>query len=328
VSLPTTKELLLAWDAQRPRSKQTAMGMSELGSCHRRAGYHLQGYEPDEDFSDDKIQAVMGTAIHECASLAARMLIPQSRPEELEVQFAGLLGHPDLYMDGVVRDIKTLSFAMMLEQRKLHGPPLRERFQVHTYGAGLILAGHEVHTVQINYLTRDTGEEYLFAEPFSVAVVEEAMAWLDDVSTSDVTYLSRDYRPSSAFCQSCPWFRQCWDAEPGRDPRSVLFRDDPDAAAWARRLKDAQARRKAAENEEADAKGALDALRTVTGVGESEDVELPGLDEVVRFRMNKGRTSPDMARIAMDYKRAGARPPVKVGEPVVSVTLAKRKEER
>jgi hypothetical protein len=328
VTLPTTTELLLAWDAQRPRSQQVEMGMSKLGSCRRQAGYHLQGVPQDGGYEASGIQNVLGTAIHETAASAARMFLPQAHTESLEVRFGGLVGHPDLFADGVVRDIKTVGYAMQLEQRRRLGPPLRERYQVHTYGAGLVMQGLEVHTVQIDYIDRGSGDEYLFTEPFSVEVVSEAMAWLDDVRTAEITALPRDYRPDSAFCQHCPWFERCWETPRGSDSRAVLFTDDPDAAAWAMQLDSARAMRKLAEERIADAQGALDALRSVSRPGESEDIEVPGLDKLIRFRVNKPKTSPDMATIAVDYARAGARPPFKVGEPVVNVTLVKRKEEQ
>lgn len=326
MTLPSTTELLLAWDAQRPRSQQVEMGMSKLGSCRRQAGYHLQGYPPDEDYEKNEVQTILGTSIHEAAAAAARMFVPGAQTESLEVRFGGLLGHPDIYLDGVVRDIKTVGYAMQLEQRRQLGPPQRERYQVHTYGAGLILAELPVHTVEIDYIDRGSGAEYLFSEPFSVDVVAEAMAWLDDVRSTDITLLSRDYRPDSAFCQHCPYFERCWDAPRGTDDRHVLFVDNPDAPGWVVKLLAAQAERKDAGEWEADAKGALDALRTVSRPGESEDIDV-GSDYLVRFSVTRGRTSPDMAKIAVDYQRAGARPPMRVGEPVVKVTLVKRKEE-
>jgi hypothetical protein len=153
------------------------------------------------------------------------------------------------------------------------------------------------------------------------------MAWLKDVRESPVEVLPRDYRPDSVMCQSCRFFRRCWQAEPGADDRHVLFLDDPDAAAWATRLEDARARRKAAEADEADAKGALDHLRSVARPGDKEDIEVPGLAKLIRFHVKRGRQSPDMAMIAMDYKRAGARPPVKYGEPTVGIALVKPKRE-
>src|SRR5438128_256655 len=78
MSLPTTTELLLAWDAQRPRSQQAEMGMSKLGSCRRQAGYHLGGYPHDEGYVGNKIQAVIGTAIPQVAAEAAREFVGQA----------------------------------------------------------------------------------------------------------------------------------------------------------------------------------------------------------------------------------------------------------
>jgi hypothetical protein len=265
---------------------------------------------------------VLGTAIHEIAAQAATMLIPGAIAEGLEVRFGGLLGHPDLWIDGIVRDVKTKGYTLQLENIRRLGPPQGERWQVHTYAAGLILAGYEVHTVQLDYIARDSGDEYLFEEPFSVEVVSEAMAWLEQVRTAEVVTLPRDYRPDSGHCQSCPWFEQCWEAPRGSDSRAVLFADDPDAGRWARQLEDASERMKDAKEDLADAKGALDALRSVSRPGEVQDLDV-GLDRLLRFKIGKGKTSPDMAVIANDYKRAGARPPMKTGEPIVSVSLVK-----
>jgi hypothetical protein len=325
VSLPTTTELLLAWDARRPRSLQSEMGMSKLGSCRRQAGYHLQGWPQDEEYKPRKIQAVLGTAIHETAKAAARMFLPRARAESLEVHFAGLKGHPDLYLDGVLRDIKTLGYSIQLQNRQQLGPTRQDRWQSHTYAAALIMEGMEVHTIEIDYIARDSGDEWIFSEPFDMGAVEEAMAWLEDVRTADIAMLPRDFRPESVTCQDCPWFRECWQAEPGRDPRSVLFYDNPDAADWGRKLKDAQARYKAAEGDVRDAKGALDVLRTVSRPGEKEYVAVPGLEEEIRFAVNRGKRSFDGAQIAIDYKNAGARPPMQVGEPVITVALVKPK---
>lgn len=325
VTLPTATELLLAWDAQRPRTQQVEIGMSKLGACRRQVGYTLGRYPADEGYEASGIQNVMGTAIHEALAQAAPLAIEGGHAETLEVSFAGLKGHPDLWVDGVVRDYKTVSYSMQLEQRRQLGPPQRERYQAHTYGAGLIIGGYPVHTVQLDYIARDSGDEYLHEEPFSMAVVAEAMAWLDSVRTTQVEVLPRDYRPDSAFCQSCPFYRRCWNHEPGKDPRSVLFLDNPDAAAWAAKLEDARRRRKAAEDDEADAKGALDALRSVTRPGGKEDIAVPGLDKVIRFTMKRGKLSPDMARIAVDYRNAGARPPMRQGEPTVGIALVKPK---
>jgi hypothetical protein len=326
--IPSATELLLALDAQRPRTQQTEMGMSSLGSCRRQAGYHAQGYPADPEFEDNGIQAMLGTAIHDALAAAARLMVPEGRAEDVVVEFGGLRGHPDLYVPCTVRDYKTLGYSMQLESRRQLGPLPRERWQAHAYGAGLILAGLPVDTVQIDWIARDSGDEYLFEEPFSTDVVAEAMAWLADIRETSVMVQPREYRPASATCLACPFFRRCWEAEPGRDDRHVLFVDDPDAAAWAGRLEDARARKKAAEADEDDAKGALDHLRTVQRPGEKQDIAVPGLEKVIRFSMQKGRRSPDMPRIAVDYRNAGALPPMKYGDPVVSIALVKPKPEK
>jgi hypothetical protein len=325
--IPSATELLLALDAQRPRTLQAEMGMSSLGDCRRRAGYHAQGYPADPECTGNGIQAMLGTAIHEALAQAARLVIPGAHAEDLEVWFAGLKGHPDLYVDRTVRDYKTNGYTLQVENRRQLGPKTGERWQSHTYGAALIVAGYPVDTVQIDYVARDSGDEFLFTEPFDVDVVAEAMAWLKDVRETPVDLLPRDYRPDSATCRGCRFFRRCWEAEPGHgDDRHVLFLDEPDAALWARRLESARERKKLAESDEADAKGALDHLRGVGRPGEREEIEVPGLDKVIKFTVKRGRASPDMARIAADYKRAGARPPFLYGEPTVSIALVKPKK--
>lgn len=321
--LPTLRQLLLAYDSQRPRSLQREMGMSQLGGCRRQTGYKLGDYPADPDFEENGVQAVLGTGAHELAAKGAALLIPEAQAETLEVYFGGLRGHVDLYHDGVIRDWKTKGYTLQLEAIRQNGPPQRERYQVHVYAAGAILGGLEVHTVELDYLARDSGEEYLFSEPFDPAVVGEAMAWLGTVRKTPVGFLERDYRPDSAVCKSCPYFRQCWNAERGTDDRRALFVDNPDAAHWASKLEAARAMRKRAEEDEADAKGALDALRTISRPGEKEDIAVPGLAKVIRISMGKGKTSLDGAQIAQDYKRAGARPPTTTGNPVVKISLVK-----
>jgi hypothetical protein len=327
MSLPTATEILLAYDRARPRSQQAEVGMSQLGACRRQTGYLLQGTPPDEDFRENGTQAVMGTAIHEVLAKGLALLVPEAHAEKLVVHFGGLMGHPDVYHDGILRDYKTLGYSIQVESRRQRGPHQRERWQAHTYAAALIIGGFPVHTVQLDYIARDGGEEYLFEEPFDAVAVAEAMNWLEDVRVTPIAQLERDYRPDSKLCQNCPFFRRCWDAERGTDDRHVLFADNPDAAAWALKLQAAQAVRKRAEQDEADAKGALDTLRTISRPGEKQDVAVPGLARVIRFSMRKGRVSPDMAQIANDYKRAGARPPMKTGEPTVGITLVKPKKE-
>lgn len=324
-ALPSTRAMLLAYDSQRPRTQQVEIGMSALGGCRRQVGYKLAGTAPDPEWEPENIQAILGTAIHVAAAAGAGILVPEADAENLEVMFGGLKGHPDLYCDGVVRDVKTKGYgSIQLEMVRQKGPSKGELYQVHCYAAGLIIRGFPVHTVELDYIARDSGDEYIHREPFSMGIVTEAMAWLKDVREAPVTMLERDYRPGSGRCRSCEFFTRCWEAPRGTDDRTVLFRDDPDAAEWARKLEDARAREKAAKADAEDAKGALDELRTVQRPGDAELIEVPGLGgRVIKISVQRGRESPDMAAIAMDYKRAGARPPMRRGDPVIAITVVK-----
>ena len=328
MSLPSATELLLAWDAKRPRSQQKEIGVSQLGCCRRQTGYMLASFPADEDFEPNVTQAAMGSAIHEALAAGARLAIPGAHAEALEIHFAGLTGHPDLVHDGTVVDFKTLGYSMQLAGIRQKGPPQRNIWQVSVYAAGLILAGHPVTTTRLNYIARDSGDEFVWEQPFDAAVVEEAMIWLADVRAGPIEILPRDYRPDSAMCKSCQFFTRCWDAPRGTDDRHVLFTDDPDVASWALALWDAGLTRKRAEELEKDAKGALDYLRTITRPGERQEFAVAGLDEgdVLIFKVSKGRTSLDKDKIFEDYQRAGALPPTQTGAPVISVALVSREE--
>ena len=324
---PTLRQLLLAYDAQRPRTQQVEIGMSQLGACRRQTGYMLAGIPGDEGFEENGVQAVLGTAIHEVAAKGARIMVPGAHAENLRVKFGGLTGHPDFYHEGVLVDYKSVGYTMQLEDRRRHGPKQRELWQAHTYGAGLILAGYPVHTVRLNWIARDSGEEFIHEESFDPDVVWDAMAWLEQVRTSEPAMLERDYRPDSAFCKSCKYFERCWDAPRGTDDRHVLFVEDPDAGQWALRLWDATEDRKRAERRIRDAKGALDHLRSVSRPGQKEYISGLGLDDddLIEIRVTKGRTTPDMEQITTDYQRAGATPPMVTGEPVIHIALVKRR---
>jgi hypothetical protein len=108
---------------------------------------------------------------------------------------------------------------------------------------------------------------------------------------------------------------------------SVLYRDDPDAATWALKLEDARLRRREAEDDEARARGALDALRpNDTGSAEIA-ITTPGADDFsIRFTVSRGAERPDVQRIREDYARGGAVMPVVRGEPSVRVTIVPRKD--
>ncbi len=328
VNIPSTADLLLRADWERPRSKQTALGMSDLGGCRRRAGYQLAGQPPEKP--SGSVQAVIGTSVHDTADKALRMmrdtgLLPASSVINEEVRFGGLIGHPDLYVDGVLRDIKTIGYDAQLANYKLNGPPRRHLWQVMTYAAALIVTDRPVHTVQLDYLVRDSGNSWLWEGPFDYQAAREAMMWLELVQHTPLEYLARDYAPDSAQCRHCPFFNACWDGHVlDRDERSVMLVEDRDAVGWAKRLEDARSRLKAAKDDEALAKGVLDALRpNDQGRGE---VQLDGYPKTLRWTVSS-RKNLDAEAVRQDYARGGSKPPLTASSSVKLELLAPKDDD-
>lgn len=307
----TVTRVLLDWDKRRARSKQRELGMSAIGGCRRRAGYILAGTEPTDP--GESMQAVIGTAVDEAVTKAVRGfrgegLLPGGDLVQHEVRYAGVLGHLDWYRSttATVDDLKTM-IGPQVARVKVHGPPIRHRWQVSLYGAGLIKQGHPVRRIAITCVARDTGEEYRWVAPFDPEVVAEALAWLNVVQSVPVEELNRDHAPDSQPCSWCPFRTRCWgQPHPGRDPRVVLFHENPDAEYWARLLAEARAAKTEATALEEKCKGALDAINP----GDDTLVDV-GMDPLLRWKKVK-QTRLDNDAVRAEYAAAGERPPQKV----------------
>jgi hypothetical protein len=307
----TVSSLLMEADKRRPRSQQTELGMSDIGGCRRRAGYVLAGYEPTDPSAS--MQAVLGTAVDEAATRAVQLLqseglIPAEDLVQHEVRFAGVLGHLDWYhhTDGCVDDLKTVTQTTLGFVRR-KGPVKKHRWQVHLYGAGLVKQGIPVRRVAITYVCRDSGDEWRWEAPFDPGVVAEALAWLDLVRAASPEQLPRDHDVDSPPCSWCPFRTECWGPDQaGRNPRVVLFHDDPDVAAWAAKLLTAREDKSDAEAREKTAKGALEAVDP----GDKTPIDV-GLPDVL-LRFNRYPTERlDERAIRKDYEAAGVVPPTR-----------------
>jgi hypothetical protein len=309
----TTADLLLEWDQRRPRSQQRELGMSELGGCRRRAGYRLSNTTPDN--KGGSVQAVLGTAIHAAVEqvfheMQAEGLLPAEDLIEYEVRFANIVGHLDRY-DSVghrVLDTKTTS-SRWLQHIKLHGPERSHLWQLNLYAAALIRTGRPVKHIVLDYIARDTGEDWQWTGTPDVGEVRQALQWLDDIRGVELEMLNRDYAPDSAFCRHCPFLETCWkDAVPDRSPLSVLYVEDPNAKKWARQLRESRDVIASAKKLEEEAKGALDALRpNVTGKSDPVDV---GYENYLQWTVSTtARLDTDLVK--SDYAKAGAQAPTK-----------------
>lgn len=318
---PTTGELLLMWDRRRPRSLQTEFGMSELGGCRRRAKYRLEGFAPTD--AGGSVQAVMGTVLHSGVAdmlheMQAEGLIPAAALIEHEVHFAGIKGHLDLYIEPELTDTKSTS-SRWLARLKTDGPSLPNVWQTHGYAAALMAEGHPVRRINIDYIARDTGEQWRWTGPFETAHVRDALSWVAHVRSTPLEDTARDYDPTGPFCGHCPYFTVCWDGYTiGRDPRSVLLVEDPDAAAWADKLHEARTDKAKAEADEAVAKGALDGLRP-NELGVSFQT-IAGYDKALKWTVTHPKRV-DTDQVKRDYKAAGRPVPMKPSKPTVKLEL-------
>lgn len=315
VAEPTTAELLLAHDQTRDRSQQRELGWSEIGGCRKRAGFWLHGYEPTDP--GGSLPAVMGTAIHDTAAEARRQVAQPGDLIEHEVRFAGILGHLDWYTAATctLGDLKTTS-KVLLDRYMVDGPDDDQLWQANGYAAALIRSGRPVHRIVIEYLARDTGDTWRWVGKPDPAMVRAALAWVAAVRDAEFDMLARDHAPTSARCRNCPFRTACWDgAVTGRDPRSVIYTENPDTAAlWVDAWQQACDDETEAAKRKEHAKGVLDALRpNDEGRSAVLDVGLP--DVGLRWSVSHPRNL-DHGQVRADYHEAGVDVPTKRGTQV------------
>lgn len=141
-----------------PRSLQTEIGPSELGTqCDRRLAYRLAN-NPEVNRRRDPWPAIVGTAIHHWMEAGVNLyqsdlgLDTYKTEQELTVDPL-VIGHTDLYREGVVVDYKSASPDMMKKYVK-YGPPAGYRVQINLYAKGHMNAGREVRYVSLIFLPR------------------------------------------------------------------------------------------------------------------------------------------------------------------------------
>ena len=259
--MTSTSALILLGDQLRARERGGELTMSGVGGCRKRAGFQIHGYEPDNESSS--VVAAIGSATHYVVNEAVSALNRPGDLTEVEVTYAGLVGHIDRYeaADERAVDVKTTS-SRWLESIQLHGIPESHRFQTALYGAGLIQGGTPVKTLRIDYIVRDTGQEWQAERAFSVKEVREALAWVKFVTESPFDLLPRDYEPDGSICRSCPFFNRCWEGYvPDRDKRSVMLAEGAKPAQVAEELFLIRKQMSDMGKRAAELKGILDGLR-------------------------------------------------------------------
>ena len=165
------------------RSKQTAIGPSQVGGCRKQLWLNLHNAERTNP-NTLRFPAMYGTAIHNYILEAFKKLDPFGERYMLEQEFAdedtGLIGHVDCY-DIVTKQV--IDWKSTKKNNLRYFPSQQQRWQVQLYGYLLEKAGHPVENVTLVAIPRDGTEQDMVyhTEAWNMEVVNEALAWLTDV---------------------------------------------------------------------------------------------------------------------------------------------------
>lgn len=251
-------DVLISHDADRPRSRQTALaraegkwgvGPSDIGRCRRAIQYRER---PTDDLvvlpesEDRQLARLVGTIVHDGI---ARNLRRKRRnvKVELSVPIPGfdVDGHVDLWEPriGRVTDWKITGSEWAWDKLAL-GPFANDADQGQVYGLGLEHQGEDVKSVRINYVrtfsnhsTKGKPRVEAFEMPYDRERALAAVDWLHNVieMLDAGVDLPRDRQGPDldGICAECPFRATCWEldaaAEAGRTPYGyVVAKDDPE----------------------------------------------------------------------------------------------------
>lgn len=248
-------------DADRPRSKQTALGPSAVGSCRAQAWLTLKGATPTNQTS--KWAAIMGTAIHAHIEAALHRADPfeDDLCTEWELFADGLRGHIDLYIKSAkaVVDWKTTT-----KKSLGYFPSDKQRMQVQLYGWLLVANGYPVDTVSLVAIARDGDESdvAVHTEPYDPELAQQGIDWLRDVEQR--TSRPEPEKDAVSWCSKyCGFYGGACEGRLITKGAALPTIEDPEAAQIAAEYVEIDSQVKALS----DRKDALrDALRGFSGV--------------------------------------------------------------
>lgn len=215
---------MILWNEhESPRSKQQAIGPSELGDpCDRRLAYRIAGAATINH--PDPWPAIVGTSIHDWLEKAINRY--QSSVEdfgyltELRVYPDPMVkGRSDVFnvKTGTVVDHKTTGTNGMRKVRKGEIPQ-GYRIQIQIYGLGHRRAGRDVKEVALVFYPRSgwLDDAYVWVEPYDEQVAVDALARMHqlaehlvdiDIENNDHRYQNIEATPGDS-CIWCPFYNK------------------------------------------------------------------------------------------------------------------------
>lgn len=215
--------LIARHDAQRPRSRQTSVGPSELGAaCLRRLAYRATATAPANPAPRDTLPAVVGTWAHTGMEQVLAGDPAWSCEIVCEIPGYAIPAHIDAYHHPTrtIVDWKFVGTSSLKKHRTTMDPQYRT--QVHLYGFALTAShGLPVDRVAVCLIPRNGPDRdiHLWTEPYDETVVEQALdRW------THILHLARTLGPAApgllptgpGNCAWCPW----WN--PAADPSATL----------------------------------------------------------------------------------------------------------
>ena len=221
-------QFIIDADANSGRSKQKAIGPSEVGEpCERQLSYKMLDW-PETNTDRDPIAAIIGTGFHlwmgekfeaRNAALGGDRYKVEKRltVRDSPIEAARLTGSADLY-DRLIAanlDWKLVGISSHDKYRR-QGPGERYRIQAHLYGLGQENAGEHVDRVVVVFIARHHElKVHVWSEPYNRQIALDALARLDRIRDR-VQALEVDLHPErwaqipipeKPNCKFCPWLK-------------------------------------------------------------------------------------------------------------------------
>ena len=207
------RSLIALGAATHPRSRQHAIGASEIGrGCARRLAYRLADVPPVN--LTDPLRALAGAGVHAVMADTFRRLDAGSGRflVEVPVRYRGVPGTCDLFdrLTGTVIDWKTI-LKSKVGRLRVNGPSPEHVTQVQVYGAALACQGENVRAVALAFLPVDAtlADMWLWRGTPDIDIADKAVDRLNGIAARQLDSPDGRVEPSlveptpSALCRWC-----------------------------------------------------------------------------------------------------------------------------